>query len=170
MLLKKIIINKLLRIIKKINNYLFNIDFSEVYLWQAEIIRRIDPKHISALQKKIRVMDINDNNLLHNISTEGIVFVESFLGEKEINFVFNVLTSLNLNGYGEIDDFERDFKDYVLVVGKSNNFKSYQSLTNFVKPVVTVRKGVDEGMIDMWLQLRMQQRWRRRLERERNRQ
>lgn len=108
---------------------------------KGEIERRISEISVASLDNKT---DLNIAKQL--LSENGIVIVPGFL---DINRLSGAVSEIErgVSGLSFSDDFENES---VRVQVRDRQLDTYQKLAEYNKPVVTVRQGADQGMLDVF--------------------
>lgn len=140
---------------EEINQNLTYSDFKEVNQSHLDYINSLSDQEI---KNRINSVSVNDLNTIENcdkaqklLKEEGIFIVPNFLPKtfKESLVKETKKTFLDIDEL--IDSFQGYHEDENLAIQKEDiRFKSYSKLANYKKPVVCVRQGQDQGMIDVF--------------------
>lgn len=129
-------------------------------------IKKVNDSHLNYLnnlsikeiKKRIDSVSVNDLNTPENcayakklLTEHGIFIVPDFL-TKELSESLGKETQKSLLKIDElIDNVYGYYEDENLVIQKEEiRFNSYKKLANYSKPIITVRQGQDQGMIDVF--------------------
>jgi hypothetical protein len=116
-------------------------------------IKQMNEKEI---QDRIRSVSVENISTEENVacaykilSSEGIVIIKDFLSHDLINRVKKEVDYLKeiLKKTVPYHNFENE---YLLVQSATHLITGYTALSNYPKAIANVRKGVDEGMIDVF--------------------
>ena len=141
------------RLVKK-NQILSLEEIKEVNDNTLNYIQSLSENELNRRVKSICCKDpldqINTVDISNTLNKEGIVVIPEFLSEDEINktrhTISDVLLNVKIND-AKREDHEND--DYI-VQRKIIKGQSYFDLSNNPKPVVVIRQGNDQGMIDIF--------------------